>query len=149
MMKVRTRLLIDIRGGCDIWQHRREGGHVTHLGWNSQFCGEFSFHVGTAAGVLYRNGEDFPLHFSVFWHCTWRVQVRSPNRGVSLCKMFFPPHHTSHRVCWNLEMCTPFRQGCSGRRKNWFLQTKTDIRISMWSSTLFTSNTWLVRKVVM
>lgn len=145
----RTWLLTDGRGGCDIWQHRREGCHVRHLGWNSQVCWEFSFHVRTAAGVLYRNSEDFPLHFRVFWHCTWWIQFRSPNRSVPLYKIAFLPHHTSHGVCWNLEMCAPFRYVCSGRMKKWFLQTTTDIHISLWSSTLFTCNTWLVRNVVM
>jgi hypothetical protein len=42
MRTVCGRLLIDVRSGCGIWQHGREGCHVTHLGWNSQFCGEFS-----------------------------------------------------------------------------------------------------------
>lgn len=37
---------------------------MTHLGWNSQFCGEFSFSVRAAAGILYRNSEDFQLHLS-------------------------------------------------------------------------------------
>jgi hypothetical protein len=41
----------------------REGCHVTQLGWNSQLCGEFSFHVRADAVVLYRNSEDFSITF--------------------------------------------------------------------------------------
>ena len=100
-----------------------------------------SFHVLAAAGVSYRNSEDFPLRFSVFWHFSWRIQVRSPSTSVPICKMAWLPHRTSHGVCWNLEICRSSLHGCSGKMKNWFLQTRTDIRISLWSSILFTSNT--------
>jgi mannitol-specific phosphotransferase system IIBC component len=39
MMTVFTRLLIDVRGGYDIWQHRREGA----LAGITSFAGNFPF----------------------------------------------------------------------------------------------------------
>jgi len=145
MTTVFTRLLTDVRGVYDIWQHRREGAlaGITSFAGNFPFTcvplREFSIEIVTTVHYI--------LVFSGIVHGGYKSVHRT---GASRC-VKWPSFLITHGMecAWNLEMCRPFRQGCSGRMKNWFLPTRTDIRISLWSSTLFTSNTWLVRNVFM
>jgi hypothetical protein len=42
----------------------QQGGvwcHVTRRGWDSHFCGGFSFHKCATAGVFYNNNDDFTV----------------------------------------------------------------------------------------
>jgi len=82
---VKRRPLFNVTGGRDIWhQGEREDSHVTGYVRDFQSYLGVSFHDCAIASVFWRNGDEFLLHFSVFWRISWRKQIHWRSRNVLL-----------------------------------------------------------------
>jgi hypothetical protein len=90
---------------------------VTHLGWNSQFCGEISFSVRAAAGDFYRKCDELALRLacSGIFHEGYKSAHQPAASRCVKWPFFFTTRRMEFVEMWKYAL---FLRGCSGSIKN-------------------------------